>query len=61
RLLNFSQQWEGDAAGGGMDKEDAKDLNLKIQELRDGMAFLKQLMDEMRYEPVVQESLLGVE
>ena len=59
-LLNFEGKGAAEA-GGGMDAALARDLDQKIQEVRAGMEFIKQLMDEMRYEPVVEPSFIGVE
>ncbi|MCE9613184.1 MAG: hypothetical protein K8T26_02855 [Lentisphaerae bacterium] len=52
---------KGAGEGQGLDANAAKDLNLEIQKVRAGMEFMKELVDEMRFEPVVHESLLGVE
>ena len=35
-------------------------LNRNMQEMRDSISFMKKLVEEMRYEPVVEESLVGV-
>jgi hypothetical protein len=59
-LLNFETPAAGEA-GGGLDAALARQLHEQIQEVRVGMEFMKELVDEMRYEPVVHESLLGVE
>jgi hypothetical protein len=52
----------GDSAGGtGVSKEALDALVRDMQEMRSTMQFMQKLMDEMRYEPVVEETLFGVE
>jgi hypothetical protein len=45
--------------GDGLSEDLAKSLNDNVQEVRDGMAFIQKLLDEMQNEPVVHESLLS--
>ncbi len=47
--------------GAGMDAALARQLHEQIQQVRVGMEFMQELVDEMRYEPVVHESFLGLE
>jgi hypothetical protein len=35
-------------------------LNRNMQEMKDSIQFMQKLVDEMRYEPVITESLVGV-
>jgi hypothetical protein len=50
----------GDAAADA-DKDAINTLNSNMQDMKVSMDFMKKLLDEMRYEPVVQDSLIGVE
>ena len=53
----------GEEEGGqvGPDKNTIMRLDQNIQEMQSGMDFMQKLMDEMRFQPVVEETLLGVE
>lgn len=45
----------------GTDKKAINTLNSNMQDMKVSMDFMKKLLDEMRYEPVVQDSLIGIE
>jgi hypothetical protein len=61
-LLNWEPEPEDDGTGaGGIDPDLAKKLNENVQEVRSGMEFMQKLLDEMRFEPVVQETLLATQ
>ena len=47
--------------GEGLEKDAVGALNRNMQEIRGSMEFMQKLLDEMRYEPVVEETLIGVE
>lgn len=49
------------AGGAGADEEIVTVLNKNMTEIKDSMSFMEKLVDEMRNEPVVEETLLGVE
>ena len=51
---------EGAAAVADADETMINTLNENMQEMRVSMGFMQELLDEMRYEPVVDESLIGV-
>ena len=47
------------AGGAGLDTETVGKFNKNFQEIQSSMQFMQKLLDEMRYEPVVEESLIG--
>jgi hypothetical protein len=57
-LINLGEPaGEGGEEGGGVGGDAIGKLNSNIEEVRSSMLFMQKLMDEMRYEPVVQEEL----
>lgn len=51
----------GGKAGEPPDESMISALNANMQEMKVSMDFMQKLLDEMRFEPVVEESLIGVE
>jgi hypothetical protein len=60
-LVNMQELPGAGEPGGAPDTEAIRTLDRNITEVRDSMSFMQKLMDEMRYEPVVEESLIAVE
>ncbi|MDE0837484.1 MAG: hypothetical protein OSB41_00370 [Kiritimatiellae bacterium] len=49
------------AGGPGGDEEEGEDLAFRIQEMQASMTFLMKMIEELAYQPVVEEALLAVE
>ncbi|MFT5472453.1 MAG: hypothetical protein ACI856_000771, partial [Kiritimatiellia bacterium] len=52
---------EGTEGSGGGDEEEGEDLAFRIQEMQASMTFLMKMIEELAYQPVVEEALLAVE
>ena len=51
---------EPPSASQGVSQDDVRVLRANLEQVRSSMEFMQKLLDEKRYEPVVQETLLGV-
>jgi len=62
-MLDMIEKLPEDFGKGGaeLDAEELGKFDRNVQDMRDSLIFLQKLVDEKRYEPVVEESWLGVQ